>query len=117
MTLLSKEAEYVAVSEACTNIMFIKKIMEFLELEVERPIKVYCDNVGAIFMGNNAKQSARTKHIDVKYHFIREHVVDRMVEIVFIPSEKSDSDIFTKNVSKEPHKTHSEKFMINVESI
>ena len=64
------------VSEACTDIMFIKMIMEFLELKVERPIKVYCDNVGAIFMGNNAKESVRTKHIDVKYHFIREHVVD-----------------------------------------
>ena len=51
VTLSSTEAEYVAVSEACTEIMFIKMIMEFLELEVGRPVKVHCDNVGAILMG------------------------------------------------------------------
>ena len=57
---MSPEAEYVAVSEACTDIMFIKMIMEFLELEVKRPI-FYCDNVGAIFMGNNAKTERENK--------------------------------------------------------
>ena len=62
-------------------------------------------------MGNNAKQSVRTKHIDVKYHFIREHVVDGVVEIVFVPSAENDSDIFTKNVSKETYRKHADKFM------
>ena len=88
ITLSSTKTKYVAMSEVCTEIMFIKIIMEFLELEIERPVKVYCDNVGAIFMDNNAKQSVRTKHIDVRYHFIREYVVDGMVEIVFVPSEE-----------------------------
>ena len=59
----------------------------------------------------------RTKHIDVKYHFIREHVMDGMVEIVFVQSEENDSDIFTKNVSKEVYTRHLEKFMMDVESI
>ena len=76
----------MAVSEVCTDIMFIKMIMEFLQLEIERLVKVHCDNVGAIFMGNNTKQGMRTKYIDVRYHFIREYVVDGMVEIVFFPS-------------------------------
>ena len=94
VTLSSTEEEYVAVSEVCTDIMFIKMILEFLNLKIERPVRVHCDNVGAIFMGNNAKQSVRTKHIDVRYHFIREYVVDGMVEIVFVRSEDNDSDIF-----------------------
>ena len=68
-------------------------------------------------MGNNAKQSVRTTYINVKYHFIREHVVDGMVEIIFVPSEENDSDIFTKNVSKETNKRHLEKFMMDVASI
>ena len=67
--------------------------------------------MGAIFKGNNAKQSVRTKHIDVKYHFIKEHIVDGVVEIVFVPSEENDSDIFTKNVGKETYKKHADKFM------
>ena len=111
VTLSSTEAEYVAVSEVCTDIMFIKMMMEFLQLEMKKPVIVHCDNVGAIFLGNNAKLSARTKHIDVKYHFIREHVVDGTVEIIFIPSEENDADIFTKNVGQEAYEKHSKKFM------
>ena len=61
-------------------------------------------------MGDNAKASLRTKHIDVRYHFIREYIVDGTVEIIFVPSENNDADIFTKNVGKEVHKKHSMKF-------
>ena len=100
MTRLSTEAEYVVVSEVCTDIMFVKMVMEFIGLELERPITIHCDNVGAIFMGNNAKASLRTKQIYMRYHFIREYIVDGTVEIVFVPSEKHDADIFTKNVGK-----------------
>ena len=57
VTLLSTEAEYVAVSEVCTDIMFVKMIMEFLGLELERPVTIHCDNVGAIFMGKMLKQA------------------------------------------------------------
>ena len=84
VTLSSTEAEYMAVSEVCTEIMFSRMILEFLNFKIERLVKVYCDNVGEIFIGNNAKQSVRKKHIDVRYHFIREYVVDGMVEIVFV---------------------------------
>ena len=107
----------MAVSEVYTDIMFIKMILEFRKFKIERPVKVHCDNVGAIFMGNNAKQSVRTKQFDVRYHFIREYVVDGMVEIVFVWSEYNNSDIFTKNVSKGTYCKHSEKFMMDVDSI
>ena len=105
--------------EVCTDIMFIRMILEFLEfgIEIERPVKIQCDNGGAIFMGNNAKKSVRTTHINVRYHFIREYVVDGMVEIVFVPLEENDSDIFTKNVSKETYQRLSEKSMMDIESI
>ena len=111
VTLSSSEAEYVAVSEICSEIKFIKMIMQFLKIEIEEPIKIYCDNVGAIFMSHNAKAGARTKHIDIKYHFIREQVENGMVEIVFVRSEENDADIFTKNVGKMAFMNHSSKFM------
>ena len=117
MTLSSTEAEYVAVSEVCSDIMFIKMVMEFLKMDVKRPIVVHCDNVGAIFLGNNAKQSVRTEHIDVRYHFIREYIVDGVVEIVFMPSEENNSDIFTKNIPKEKYEKHANKFMTNMGTI
>ena len=111
VTLSSSEAEYVAISEVCTEIMFVKMILSFMGVEVRRPITVNCDNVGAIFLGHNAKASARTKHIDIRYHFIREHVIDGIVEIVFVRSEENDADIFTKNVSRATYDKHSSKFM------
>ena len=103
----------MAFFEVCTEIMFVRMILSFMGVEVRRPIKVNCDNIGAIFLGHNAKASARTKHIDIRYHFIREHVVDRMVEIIFVHSEENDANIFTKNVSKATHEKHSSKLMKN----
>ena len=75
------------------------------------PIIVNCDNVGAIFLAYNAKTSLRTKHIDIKRHFIREYVEDGIIKIVFVKSENNDSDILTKNTDKKTYQRHSEKFM------
>ena len=91
--------------------MFIKMILEFLNVETEKSIKVYCDNIGAIYMSNNAKAGARTKHIDARYHHVREYVVDGKVDIVFLCSEENDADIFTKNVGEKAFLKHTEKFM------
>ena len=86
-------------------------IWEFLGISVEKPIKIYCDNVGAIFMSNNAKYGSRTKHIDVWYHHVREHVMDGLVGIVFVQSEENDADIFTKNVGRTVFLKRTDKFM------
>ena len=55
VTLSSSEAEYVAVADVCTDILFIKKILDFLGMKIVLLITVMCDNVGAIFMENNSK--------------------------------------------------------------
>ena len=55
--------------------------------------------------------SARTKHIDVRYHHVREYVIDGVVDIIFVRSEENDADIFTKNVGKKAFLKHTEKFM------
>ena len=65
-------------------------------------------------MAHNAKTSQRTKHIDVKYHFVREYVEDGMVKVVFVKSEENDADIWTKNVNTDTFKRHTEKFMTSM---
>lgn len=55
VTLSSTELEYVVVSEVCTDIMFIKTILECMQVEMKKPVIVHCDNMGAIIMGYNAK--------------------------------------------------------------
>ena len=69
VTLSSTEAEYVAVSDVCCEIMFIRMILWFVGIKIELPIIVHCDNVGAIFLSYNAKISQRTKHIGTKYRY------------------------------------------------
>ena len=72
--LSSTEAEYIAVSEVLCEILFIRQVLEFMGVKIEYPIVIHCDNIGAIFLAHNAKVSSRTKHIQLKTHFIREYV-------------------------------------------
>ena len=111
MTLLSTKEEYVVVSELCQEIMFVRNILEFVGVNVKLPITVFCDNVGAIFLAYNTKTGGRTKHIDVKYHYVREFVYKGEVQIVFVRSENNHSDVFTKNTSQKVYGQQTGEFM------
>ena len=99
VSLSSTEAEYYAISKVCAEIIFIRNILEFLEVNIDYPITVWCDNVGAIFLSYNAKNSQRTKHIDIRAHYVREYVEDGVIKIVFVRSEDNEADTFTKNTT------------------
>ena len=111
VTLSSTEAEYVAISDVCTEIMFIRMVLEFLGVRVRMPITVHCDNIGAIFLSYNAKISQRTKHIDTKYRYVGEYVEQGTVKIVFVRSEDNVADVLTKNTSLETFKKHASRFL------
>ena len=110
ITLSSTEAEYVAISEVCNEIMFVKSVLKFLGVEVKLPIEINCDNVGAIFLSYNPKTSNRTKHIDVKFHHVREYILDGTIVIKFVKSENNDADIHTKNTNRDTYHRHEDKF-------
>jgi hypothetical protein len=70
VTLSSTEAEYVAVSEVTQEIMHIVGVLKFLKVEIQFPITVNVDNIGAIYLSQTAMTGNRTKHIDTRYHFV-----------------------------------------------
>ena len=74
VALSSSEAEYIAISELCTEILLIKSIVEFLNIKIKLLIIVHFDNIGATYPGHNAKFSQKIKHTDVKHQFVREYV-------------------------------------------
>ena len=115
VTLSSTEAEYVAISEISTEIMSIKMILEFMGLRIKYPIIVHCDNVGAIYLGYNAKTSQRTKHVDIRYKYVNEYVEDAIIKIVFVRTEDNDADVFTKNTSEATYLKQTSKFMTEEE--
>ena len=111
VTLSSTEAEYVAISEVVREIIFIKQILEFVGVSIEYPILVNVDNLGAIYLATNNQSSQRTKHVDIRYHFVREFIEDGIVKVQFVRSEDNNSDICTKNVNGELLDKHCDKFM------
>jgi len=106
VTLSSSEAEYVALSEAAKEMKFVYQLLQSMGMKVKTPIIVRVDNIGAIFMAENVAVSQRTKHIDVKYRFVQEFVMDGFLKIIFVRTLDNHADIFTKNVSGDIHDKH-----------
>ena len=76
MSLSSREVEYLAIADVCTEILFVRNLLQFLGVKINYPIVVRCDNVRAIFLGYNAKTSPRTEHVDIEAYFVREYFND-----------------------------------------
>ena len=106
VALSSTEAEYIALSEVSTEIIFISEVLKFMEVSIRYPIEINVDNVGAIYLAKNASTTTRTKHIDIQYDFIREHVDNGKIRIKFLRSEDNTADIMTKNLSGEKFHKH-----------
>ena len=100
VTLSSSEAEYVAASETVTEMLYIKQILEGMGETVSLPMKVRMDNVGAIYMVKNQAPGQRTKHVDIRFSYVKELVENGSLEVEFVRSESNLADVFTKNVKE-----------------
>ena len=99
VVLSTTEAEYMALSEVVKELKFIVQLLQTMNIEVELPITVYVDNVGAIWLSNNRTTNDRTKHIDIRTSFVKEYQEDGKIIIKFVKSEDNEADIFTKNTT------------------
>jgi hypothetical protein len=117
VTLSSAEAEFCILSDAAKEIKFTYQILWSVGIKVKLPIIVRVDNIGAIFMTENVSTMSRTKHVDVKYHFVREYVEDGFIKIIFVRSEHIVSDGFTKNVTGDIYNAHTADYMAQREAI
>ena len=99
VTLSSTEAEYVAITEVCQEVLFLRNLLISLKLDPIGPIPVFVDNIGAIFIATNYSAKDRTKHIDLRFHFVRQLVSEEVITDKFVRSADNVADIFTKNTS------------------
>ena len=99
VTLSSCEAEYIAMAEATSELLYIKQILESMGVTIQYPILLYADNQGAIFLTSN-ESTARTKHIDVRHHFLREMTdgPNPVIKVIYVPSTENKADPYTKNI-------------------
>ncbi|KAK1396495.1 hypothetical protein POM88_006358 [Heracleum sosnowskyi] len=89
------EAEYIAAGSCCAQILWMKNQLLDYGLVLNN-IPIFCDNTSVIAISDNPVQHSRTKHIDIRHHFIREHVERGTVKLIYVPTEKQLADIFTK---------------------
>ena len=68
-----------------------------MEVKAPLPIKVHVDIISTIWLANSSSVSERTKHVDLRAHFVRDTIKDQAIEINFVKSAENDSDIMTKN--------------------
>ena len=71
--------------------------------EITEPVILYCDNTSAINISNNLVMHTKTKHIAIKYHYLRELVQDKEVKMEYVNTKEQIADIFTKALSKDAH--------------
>ena len=94
----STEAEYKVVANATAEIMWVLSLLQELGLSQPQPPILWCDNIGATYLSANPIFHTRTKHIEVDYHFVRERVSEKQLQIKFISSKDQLADIFTKSL-------------------
>jgi hypothetical protein len=90
------EAEYMALSNGTQEIVWIRHLLQELNLLNEEPTIVNCDNQTAIRQSQNPMDRTRMKHIDIAYHFVRHRQEEKEIEVKYVPSEENIADPFTK---------------------
>nr|GEZ22490.1 hypothetical protein [Tanacetum cinerariifolium] len=100
VAISSTEAEYIALSGCCAQILWMRSQVIDYSLGFKK-IPMYCYNKSVIALCCNNVQHFRSKHIDIRYHFIKKHVDNRVIELYFVNTEYRLADIFTKALGRE----------------
>jgi hypothetical protein len=100
IALSSTEAEYIAQTHAAKEALWLRSFLKEICGLQDAPLTINCNNQGAIALSKDNKFHARTKHIDIQYHFIREAIEDKKIQVIYIPTDNNVSDIFTKALTK-----------------
>ncbi|KAG6470996.1 hypothetical protein ZIOFF_072087 [Zingiber officinale] len=101
VALSTTEAEYIAATNCAMQAIWLRKILDFLQHKQDGPTTIFCDNKSTITLSKNPVFHGRCKHIDIKYHKIREWVAEKQINIEYCPSECQVADIFTKPMKTE----------------
>ena len=96
VALSTAEAELMAIVEVVKEVKWMYQLLEEMYFKVELPVQIYIDNQSAIKIAQNDIEHDRTKHIDIKYHFLKKEVEEKRVNLNWVSTEKQLADIFTK---------------------
>ena len=92
----STEAEYKALANAAAEVMWLKTLLSDLHISQPQPPTLWCDNIGATYLTSNPLFHARTKHIEIDFHFVRDQVLKGQLLVRLISTKDQYADALTK---------------------
>ena len=95
------EAEYIVAASCCTQVLWMKQTLQDLQVQFSEPIPIFCDNTSAISISKNPVMHSKTKHIPIKYHFVREQAAKNNIKLEYVCTKEQISDIFNKPLPRE----------------
>eukprot|EP00253_Pinus_taeda_P026048 PITA_26048 len=95
------KAEYVVVASCCTQLLWMMQTLQDIQITCTPLLSILCDNTSAISISKNPVMHSKTKHIPIKYHFLREQVLEEKIKLEYVPSKEQVADIFTKPLPKQ----------------
>ena len=104
VSLSTADVEDIATGSCCSQLLWIKKVLTDYGISQDTMV-VYCDNSSAIDISKNPVQHSKTKHIKIRYHFIRDLVERKIMCLEYIPTKRQNDDIFTKPLNKSKFET------------
>ena len=108
VALSTTEAEYMALSEGVKEALFLKRYLSELGFGASNEMRVYCDNQSSIKLSENDVFHGRSKHIDIRHHFVRDVVQRKEISLAHVSSENQVADFLTKALPKNKHRICSE---------
>jgi len=105
------EAETIAAVQCAQELMMAYKILTSIGLKVELPMILEVDNQGAVDMANGWSAGGRTKHMSVRYMWLRELKEKGLVKVIWIAGKENTADLFTKNLPANDFKKHRQSFV------
>ena len=103
VALSTAKAEYVAITRAAQQALWMHAFLGEIGLEQQFPITLYSDNASAIALALSTKGHQRAKHIDIRHHYIRERVKEGQIDLKHVASVDNIADVFTKALTKVLH--------------
>eukprot|EP00253_Pinus_taeda_P026148 PITA_26148 len=101
IALSTAKAEYVAAASCCTQLLWMMQTLQDFQITCTSPISILCDNTSPINISENPVMHSKTKHIPIKYHFLREKVLEQKVKLEYVRSKEQVADIITKPLPRE----------------
>ena len=99
VALSTTKTEYITAGACCAQILYMKQTLLDYDVVLEK-VPLLCDNESAVKLANNPVQHSRTKHIDIRHHFLRDHVAKNDISLEGVRTEDQLVDIFTKSLDE-----------------